>query len=74
MMKAKRPDPLDRFLELASAHVLRRRIKALVSRRPNPFAPWQGRVSRRQIRRECLEFLKTHATSGRGAFVSPPLH
>jgi len=62
-MKAKRPDPLDRLLELASAHVLRRLIKALVSRRPDSFAPWQGRVSRRQIRRECLEALKAQVSA-----------
>jgi hypothetical protein len=58
---------LDRFLELASAHVLRRLIKALVSRRPDPFAPWQGRVSRRQIRRECLEVLTAQVSADAAA-------
>lgn len=62
-MKAKRPDPLDHLLELASAHVLRRLVKTVVNRRPDPFAPWQGRVSRRQMRRECLEVLKVQVSA-----------
>lgn len=56
-MKAKRQDPLESFLKLASAEVLRTLIKTLANRQPDPLAPWQERVSRRQIRRECLEFL-----------------
>lgn len=59
-MKVKRQDPLENLLELASVEILRKLIKALVSRQPDPLAPWQEHVSRRQIRRECLEFLKAH--------------
>lgn len=60
-MKTKH-DPLECLLKVAPTQVLRRLIKTLVSRQPDPLASWRDRLSRRQIRRECVEFLKQHVT------------
>jgi hypothetical protein len=60
--QTKRADPLELLLDRASTPLLRKLVKRLAGRRVYAMAPWDDRLSRRQIRRECLEFLKAHVT------------
>ena len=61
-VRTKRTDPLELLLDQASVPLLRMLVRRLAGRRVYATAPWNDRLSRRQIRRECLEFLKKHVT------------
>jgi len=61
-VRTKRTDPLEILLGRTSPPLLRKLVRCLAGQHVYATEPWKDRLSRRQIRRECLGFLKQHVT------------